>query len=418
MKKPKKEYACQQVLLDCDKDTRGILEYICSESNKLYNSALYVSRQLFFKKGKYFSKFDLINQMKNNPHYSSIFSQSAQQTCIQVFESVKSYRELKSKSIKGELHFYPQFPNYRETGLNVISYPAQTLKLKDNNIIFPLGNLVNIWFNLKNFSIRFPNNLNFNKLVEVRFLPRNGCFYAEFVTEIEISNNSPDINKVLGIDHGVNNWLTCVSNIGTSFIINGKRLKSVNQWFNKSVAYHQSKIKKGWSKRLESLTEKRNRQMRDAINKAARLVINYCLENSIGVIVFGWNKHNKDSINIGKKNNQNYVQIPTARLRNRIEQMCQYYNIKFIETEESYTSKASFLDSDNIPVYGEKPVSVNFSGKRLVRGLYKTAQNFLINADCNGAANIIKKVKKKLNLDFDLSGINRGVLTAPLRLFV
>ena len=201
-----------------------------------------------------------------------------------------------------------------------------------------------------------------------------------------------DPEKVLGIDHGIDNWLTCVSNVGTSFIVDGKHLKSVNQWYNKQIAtIKEGKPQGFWSKKLANITEKRNRQMRDAVNKAARLVINYCLENGIGRIVFGWNKGQKDGIDIGGKNNQKFVQIPTAKLKQRIHELCELYGIKFIETEESYTSQASFLDGDIIPVYGEKPDSWKPSGKRIKRGLYRPGNCAPINADANGAANILKK---------------------------
>lgn len=154
--------------------------------------------------------------------------------------------------------------------------------------------------------------------------------------------------------------------------------------------------------------------MRDAINKAARKVINHCLKNQIGTIVFGWNKGQKDSAHMGKKTNQKFVQIPTCRLKERISQLCEQYSIKFVETEESYSSKASFVDHDSLPTFGAKPEGWTASGKRVNRGLYRTAQGWLINADCNGAANIGRKVAMMLGLD--LSGISRGDLSAPLRL--
>jgi IS605 OrfB family transposase len=154
--------------------------------------------------------------------------------------------------------------------------------------------------------------------------------------------------------------------------------------------------------------------MRDAVNKAARLVINHCLDNQIAHVIFGWNKRNKDSIKIGAKNNQKFVQIPTARLKERIAQLCEQYGIKFEETEESYTSQASFVDNDFLPTHGEKPSEWKASGKRVKRGLYRTANNWYINADCNGAANILKKVTTTLGLS--LEGVARGALTTPLRI--
>ena len=205
---------------------------------------------------------------------------------------------------------------------------------------------------------------------------------------------------------------------GTSFIIDGKHLKSVNQWYNKRVAtLMEGKHNGFWSHQLARLTEKRNRQMREAVNKAARLVVNHCIKNQIGVIVFGWNKGQKGSANMGKKTNQNFVQIPTARLKNRIAKLCEQHRIKFVETEESYTSKASFVDCDFLPIIGEKPDGWKETGRRVKRGLYRTgAKNWYINADCNAAANILRKVATMLGLDLD--GVGRGVLTAPSRIAI
>ncbi|WP_293165937.1 IS200/IS605 family accessory protein TnpB-related protein [Okeania sp. SIO2C9] len=135
------------------------------------------------------------------------------------------------------------------------------------------------------------------------------------------------------------------------------------------------------------------------INKAARVVINHCLKNQIGTIVFGWNQGQKNQIKLGKKSNSEFVPIPTARLKKSIAQLCEEYGIIFIETEESYTSLASFLDGDNLPNYGDKPDDWKPLGKRIKRGLYRTGNNWLINADCNGAANIIAKVSRKLGLN-------------------
>ncbi len=223
-----------------------------------------------------------------------------------------------------------------------------------------------------------------------------------------------DPTKALGIDHGLNNWLTCISNVGTSFIIDGLHLKSLNQWYNKRVATLKEGQAQGfWSKQLASITEKRNRQMRDAVNKAARIVVNHCLQYGIGRIVFGWNQGQKDGANMGRKNNQKFVQIPTARLKARISQLCEQYVIEFVETEEAYTSQASFIDGDSLPKHGEKPEGWKSSGKRVKRGLFRTASNWYINADCNGAANVLRKVATMLELD--LSGVGRGELTAPSR---
>ena len=394
----------------------AILEFICGEANQLANCGIYYARQLLFKTHRYVGKFDLNNHVKSNKHFQAMHSQAAQQTLISVFESFKSYKALAKDYRAGKLENKPKLPNYRKPGLAVVSYPKQALKLVDGVVRVPLGTLVNTWFKLKCFELPFPANLmeKWNSIKELRILPRNGCFYAEWVYQVASEATDLDPSNALGIDHGLTNWLTIVSNVGTSFIVDGLHLKSINRWYNKQV----STIKDGkpqgfWSKKLAHITEQRNRQMRDAVNKAARLVINHCIENNIGTLVFGWNTGHKDGANMGKKTNQKFVQIPTARLKQRIAQLCELVGIRFIETEESYTSKASFLDNDELPTFGEKPEGWQPTGRRTKRGLYRTASNHYINADANAGANILKKVST--TSDLVLEQVCRGDLTRPTR---
>lgn len=399
-------YRCQQNLMSMDKHLKAILEFICAESHKLTNCGIYYARQLYFKTQKIIGKFDLEKEYKNNKHYQVLSSQAAQQILRSVAESFKSCKELNQKYRKGELTDEPHLPKYKKKeGLFLVTYPKQALKWVDNQIRIPLGKTVKQWFGLDSFYWPMTSNLRFQEIKELRILPRNHCFYVEFVYEskpVEIEVN-PD--NVLDLDPGLNNWLTGVSSLGTSFVIDGRHLKSVNRWYNKQVAtLKEGKPQGFWSTQLAKITEKLNRKIRDAVNKAARLVINHCLEHQR-------NKDQKREGNLGKKNHQSFVSIPTAKLKERIRQLCEQCGIKFIETEESYTSKASFLDNDSLPKFGEKSAGWQPSGKRTKRGLYRTAQNQYINADANGAANIIRKVRTTLN--FDLSRVSRGVLTRP-----
>jgi putative transposase len=414
-KKPKVPLGVQLNLISTNTELKSVLEYICSESNKLHNCATYYARQIWFKSRKYVTSFDIVRNLTKNVHFSALPSDAAAQTCISVGESIVSFAKLRELWLNGGLENKPKPPNYRKPGYQLIAFPKRALRLINGQIRFPLGWRVNAWFGLKEFFLPMPSNLDFETLREVRILPRNGCFYAEFVYPVVVEKPVLDPTKCLGLDPGLNNWLTGVSNAGTSFIIDGKHLKSVNQWYNQQVARQMTNKPNGfWSNRLAAATEKRNRQMRDAINKVARIVVQHCLDNGIGTLVFGWNKGQKSDIDLGKKINQNFVQIPTARLKARIQQLCELYGIVFEETEESYTSKASFLDADTLPKYGEKPEGWKSSGKRVKRGLYRTSQGVEINADCNGAANILRKVAVKLGLN--LSGISRGDLQAPLKL--
>lgn len=407
-------YGCQQILISPDSILKAILEFVCGESAKLGNCGTYYSRQLYFKTGLIPTKYDLHRELSINPHFKALHSQVAQQCLTTIAESFKSFMGLLKGIKNGTVTQRPRLPNYRQGGLALITFPSQAVKLKPEGLRFPLGNKVKAWFGLDAFYLPMPSNLDFKAIREYRILPRNGCFYLELVYKIDNIQSDVDPTKALMIDHGMDNWLTCVSNTGNSFIIDGLHLKSINQGYNKRVAFLMEGMPNGyWSKRLQSLTENRNRTMRDAINKAACKVINHCLGNNLGTVVFGWNKGMKDGANMGAKTNQKFVQIPTGRLKDRIAQLCEQYGIKFVETEESYTSKASFVDLDVLPTFGEKPEGWQASGKRVMRGLYRTAQGLLINADCNGAANIGRKVAATLGLC--LKGVGRGALKTPLR---
>jgi transposase len=230
-------------------------------------------------------------------------SQAAQQTLMSVAESFVSYKGLIRAFNLGELENKPRLPNYRtKGGLAAVSYPKQALRFKDGRSRIPLGSKVKACFGIDAFSLRMPrrvsgesfppksrmSNLRFEDIQELRILPRNQCFYAEFIYKQEFVSTNVDSARVLGIDPGLNNWLTCISNTGISFIIDGKHIKSLNRCYNKQVATLKENKHQGfWSNKLAHITEKRNRQVREAINKAARLVINQCIHNRIGRVIFG-----------------------------------------------------------------------------------------------------------------------------------
>ena len=221
----------------------------------------------------------------------------------------------------------------------------------------------------------------------------------------------------MAIDIGVDNLATCVSNVETPFIIDGRKLKSINQYWNKQKAYLQSIAMKQQKVRtthqINRLTSKRNNCVNDYIKKAARVIINNCIENHIGTLYVGYNKGFKYSVNMGKTNNQNFVQIPFGKLHEQLSFLCWTYGIMYQEVEESYTSKSSFLDDDPLPEYKpEQPYTGAFSGKRIKRGLYRSADGTLINADVNGAYNIMRKGKQ----NFSKEGLSSGLLESPMRI--
>ena len=219
----------------------------------------------------------------------------------------------------------------------------------------------------------------------------------------------------LAIDIGLDNLATCVTNAGTSFIMDGRKIKQINQQWNKRKAYMQAilsrqKQQQYFSELLRRITIKRNNRVNDCLKKTARYIINFCIVNDIGTLICGYNPDFKREINLGSKTNQNFTQISFSALRKQLKYLCKRYGMKYIEQEESYTSKASFLDLDEIPKYNaEKPYTGTFSGKRIKRGLYQSKSGQLINADVNGAANILRKSKQRLEIE----RLCRGVIGEP-----
>ena len=251
----------------------------------------------------------------------------------------------------------------------------------------------------KPVEIKIPPILADKRIKEIRIIPKSGArfFEIQYTYEAECIQRNLNKNNVLALDLGVNNLVTAVSSEGRSFIIDGRKLKSVNQWFNKENARLQGiKDRQGDKKRTTNrqkiLADKRNRQVNDYMSKTAKKIINYCIAHNIGTLVVGYNETFQRNTDIGRQNNQNFVNIPYSKLRSKLEYLCELNGIAFVKQEESYTSKASFWDKDVIPVYNaDNPQKYHFSGKRIQRGLYKTSDGVLLNADVNGALNILRK---------------------------
>ena len=152
------------------------------------------------------------------------------------------------------------------------------------------------------------------------------------------------------------NLAACVDTLGQSFLVDARHMKSMNQLWNKKVATYKEKKPQGfWNEWLSRVTRKRNHQLRDGINKAAKLIVDHCLKHNIGNLVIGWQMRFKVNADMGRVNNQKFVQMPLGKLKDRLEQLCKLHGIKFTETEEAYTSKSSYLDGDSLPKYREKP---------------------------------------------------------------
>ncbi len=425
MTKASKTIGVQQILLSPDLETCALLEYLCQQSGKLYNTGIYFARQTLFKTGKLLTgKFDLAFEpsVSKSLLAQSMPSTPMQQTLMSVTEAFKSFKNLRDLHEKGQLHFRPKPPGYLQgSKLFKVAYPnsgGQRPTLINGQLRFSLGLTVKRWFGVSEFFLSMPSNLDYSEVKEFTILPKNGAFYLEMSYEVEKQNHELDINKALSIDLGTaDNLAACIDTLGNSFLIDARDLKAKNQLWNKKVSTRkEGKSQDYWDNWLDCVTRKRNHQMRDGINKAAKLIINHCLKYGIGTLVIGWNEGFKTNANLGNLNNQKFVQMPLGKLKSRVKQLCDLHGIRFIETEEAYTSKASFLDGDSLPKYGEKPMGWKASGNRIKRGLYRTADGFVVNADLNGAANILRKVSGRLGISLDQLSRRSLAVVARIRL--
>jgi putative transposase len=425
--KTKKTMGVQQVLLSPNDETKALLEYLCQQSGKLYNNGVYFARQTFFKTGKLLTgKFDLAFEpsVSKTLVAQSLPSTPMQQTLMSVVEAFKSFKELRSLFLKGQLHFQPKAPSYL-TGSKLfkVAYPnsgGQKPILINGQIRFSLGLTVKRWFGLSEFFLPMPTNIDYSQVKEFTILPKNGAFYLEMSYELAKQKHDLDINQALSIDLGTaDNLAACVDTLGNSLLIDARAMKAMNQLWNKKVSTRkENKPEAYWDNWLDRVTRKRNHQMRDGINKAAKLIIDHCLRYGIRTLVIGWNEGFKSNAYMGRVNNQKFVQMPLGKLKDRLKQLCDLHGIRYQETEEAYTSKASYLDGDSLPVYGQKPDGWKASGKRVNRGLYRTVNGSIVNADLNGSANILRKVASNLGIDLSLLGRRCLTTVARIRLWV
>lgn len=383
----------------------------------MYNVALYNVRQYFFAERKRLTYESNYHLSKENENYQLLNTDIAQQTMKVVDRAFKSFIGLLQAVKVGTFTPLVQMPKYLpKDGYFVLILPRIDVK-EDGYFKIPMSRAFESQFG--QIRLPFPERLKGKQIKEVRIHPKyNSRFFeVEYVYKQEAEPRSVNPDIALAIDFGLDNLATCVSSTGASLIVDGKRLKALNQWYNKQNAYLQSKKDlqgiKGITERQAKLTLKRNHRVRDYLNKSARVVIDYCIANQIGKLIVGYNPGIKHDASMGKQNNQNFVQIPHYSLKQKLSGLCQRYGIEFVEQEESYTSKASFLDADELPVYNaDNPQKYNFSGKRIKRGLYRSKSGQLLNADVNGAVNILRKSKH--NLDFQR--VCSGLLARPLRI--
>lgn len=387
----------KQQVKHLSKEEYSILRELCHTAKNLANEAIYNVRQYYFTEGEYLKYEKNYTLLKDSPNYKMLNSNMAQQILKEVDDSFKSFFGLLKLAKKGKYAFKDcKLPHYLPKD-GFVTLVIGFVRLNEDKLILPYSQMYKKTH--KPVEIKIPPILADKRIKEIRIIPKSGArfFEIQYTYEAECIQRNLNKNNALALDLGVNNLVTAVSSEGRSFIIDGRKLKSVNQWFNKENARLQGiKDRQGDKRRTTNrqkiLADKRNRQVNDYMSKTAKKIINYCIAHNIGTLVVGYNETFQRNTDIGRQNNQNFVNIPYGKLRSKLECLCELNGIAFVKQEESYTSKASFWDKDVIPVYNaDNPQKYHFSGKRVQRGLYKTSDGMLLNADVNGALNILRK---------------------------
>ena len=356
---------------------------LCYKSKNLYNQGLYNVRQHYFNTNEYLSYNNHYHIAKYQKSYMALPAKVSNQTLKMVDNNFKTFFALLKLKQKGSYTEKVNIPNYLDKDSRyVIKYEKQALGSKEfkkaNQIKLSKTNIV---FNTK--------VSDWDSIKEVRIVPKGNHYVIEVVYQKKVKDKVIN-NNIASIDLGLNNLCTVTFNNGDKpLVINGKPLKSINQYYNKERSRLQSELELKQhvktSKRITNLNNKRNNKVTDYLHNASRLLVNQLVSKQISTLIIGNNKGWKQDINIGKRNNQNFVSVPHSKLIELITYKCELEGISVIIQEESYTSKCSFLDNEPIQKHDE------YKGSRIKRGLFKSYEGTLINADVNGSYNIMRK---------------------------
>jgi len=357
-------------------------------AKNLYNATLYYQRDSFFKKD--FKNYYDVNRVfthSNQKDYRALPSKVSKQIQMLVDKSFKSYFALVRKKMNNDYSRSIRIPKYlgKTSGRCVVPYPKDALSLKNEGFV-----------KFSKTDIVIKTKVAKENIKAARIVPKGNHFVIEILYEVtKKSLKSETPKRVAFVDPGLNNLLTVTSNCFNPILYNGKPLKAINQLSNKNIAEVKSKLSDGGlrtSSLLQSVYSKRSRRLTDLTHKITTQLVNHLDSYNIDTVIFGHNIGQKQDINLGKVTNQNVVQIPFTQLMKQLQYKCELRGIGLIVTEESYTSKCSFIDKEEIKKHS------SYQGKRVKRGLFETSNGTLINADVNGSLNIGRKYLTKVNM--------------------
>jgi len=386
------------------------IDHLCFLSKNLFNASLYTIKQTKESTGKFIRYNDLEKQFRISKQndYTALSPNSSQQILMLMDKNLISFFKLLSKwkQNKNSLSGCPKFPKYKDKtkGRNIVIFTTNQAKLKNGFIHFPKKTKLH------------PIQTKINgKLKQVRLIPSSGCYKIEIVYNKEVKSKIELNDNWMSIDLGINNLMTTFDTVSNkSLIINGKPIKSINQYYNKKKGKVQSELKikhnKYTSNKLNKLALKRNNKIENYLHKASRIIVDYCVENNIYNLVVGYNKEWKQGVNLGKKTNQSFVNIPYSRLIEMIEYKGEEVGMNVLSNEESYTSKCSALDNEELNKQDK------YLGVRKYRGLFISSGGVKINADENGAMNILRKVSPNKVYESMQTLRSRGQVEWPVKM--
>ncbi len=356
------------------------LSLLCHLAKNLYNLANFHYRQFFFHLDEFINYYDLQVILKDHRAYKALPAQTSQQILRLVTKNWKSYWKAIKEYSKDKSKFLgrPKMPNYKRTnGESIAIFTNQNSWIKNGQIQFPKS------INLPSIKTRIKQHQ------QIRILPKGRYYIIEIIYNKEEKNLLLDKNRALSIDLGINNLITAANNIEQRpLIVKGNVLKSINQLYNKIRGITRSFVDSSHPEtmKMNTQTKKRNNKIKDYFHKTSRMLIEYSKTNNIGTIIIGYNKEWKQESNMGARNNQTFVSIPHLKLIKMIQYKAQLVGILVVLVDESYTSKCSALDNEPIGKHD------TYMGKRIKRGLFQSSKGIKINADVNGAMNILRKV--------------------------
>ena len=367
----------------------AVIDAAAFASKNLYNAALYLVRQTFIFEHRYLNYHEVQKRMQSHEAYKALPAKVSQQVLMQLHHDWESFFKARAAYEADSSTFlgHPKLPKYKHKaeGRNILVYTIQAISKRGlkRGLVEPSMLPIKIKTQQKDIN-------------QVRIVPKKGFYMMEVVYKKEVRQTAVDQRLYAGIDIGMNNLVALASNKPgfQSVVVNGRPVKSVNQFYNKRKAELQKQLgHTGTTKRMERMTNKRNRRIDHYLHTASKRIIDLLVKEGIGVLCIGKNDAWKQNSEMGKRINQNFVQIPHARFIAMLAYKAELVGIRVEITEESYTSKASLLDLDPLPVRkNSDDTKHTFSGKRVKRGLYRASNGRYIHADINGAGNIIRKV--------------------------